>query len=242
MTSGLVREDLPQCWKDYFTAIEAGIDRVILYGKPGTGKTYAGLTYGVGSGGSFRLTCTEEMTSASVSGMWRPSKGEFYYQKGQALEAWLGDGQSGGRLVVDEADKASGDVLGELLNFLDSTSSSSFRDPDTGEVYRPRPGFSAVMTSNIEHPDDLPEALRDRFPVAICIDAPHPSALELLPVELREVAKGVVTADGNRRASLRAFYAYNTMVKNGVAPETAGRLAFGEDKARGIADALAVAL
>lgn len=239
--SSYEQKDLPQCWQDYFTAINAGIDRVILYGAPGTGKTYAGLTYGVGEGGSFRLTCSEEMTVSQVSGMWRPHRGEFLFQKGEALNAWLGNGQVGGRVVVDEVDKASGDVLGELLNFLDSTASSSFRDPDTGEVYRPKAGFSAVMTSNIEHPDELPVALRDRFPVAIKIDTPHPQALEVLPPRLRSVAVGLVTAEGNRRASLRAFYAFNQMLSNGVDNDTASRLAFGEKRAKAIAEALAIA-
>jgi len=230
---------VPKCWQDFADVINAGINKVILFGAPGTGKTYGGLTYGVGDGGAHRLICTEDMTTAQVSGAFMPDADGFKFMQGSALLAWKGNGQVGGRLVVDEVDKASGDVLGELLSFLDSEASASFMQPDTNEVFTPLQGFSAVMTSNIEHPDDLPMALRDRFPVAIEINAPHPEALLTLPDDLRVVANAVISAEPHRRVSLRAFYAYATLLKS-MTPERASVLAFGAQKSEAIIDAIRV--
>lgn len=229
------QEVLPKCWSDFNDVVQAGIDRVILFGPPGTGKTYAGLTNGVSQDKALRLICSEEMTTADIEGTWKPNGDKWTFAEGVAVQAW----RTGGRLVVDEGDKASGDVLGKLLAFLDSTESSSWQNPDTLEVVKPQPGFSAVITSNIEHPDDLPVALRDRFPVAIEINAPHPDALARLPESLRLVAKAVISAEPERRVSLRGFYAFQQLLPT-VGEERACELAFGKRKAEAIIEALRV--
>jgi len=86
----------------------------------------------------------------------------------------------------------------------------------------------------------LPMALRDRFPVAIEINAPHPSALLSLPVGLRTVANAVISSEPERRVSLRAFYAYNTLLQSGMTMERASVLTFGAQKAEAIIDAVRV--
>ena len=226
-----------QCWQDFEDVIEAGINRVILFGPTGTGKTYGGLTMGINEAGSHRLICSEEMTSADVTGSWMPNaNGGFEYLLGYASKAWMGNGTKGARLVIDECDKASGDVSSLLLAMTDSEASATMELP-TGEVIRPLDGFSVVMTSNIEHPDDLPVALRDRFPVALEINAPHPNALMTLPERLRVVASAVITAEPDRRASIRAFYAFATLEAR-VGTERASRLAFGEYRGEAVLDAL----
>jgi len=64
------------------------------------------------SGGAWRLICTDDMTNAQVEGHYKPSaNGEWKWNDGQAIKAWQGDGLRGGRLVVDEIDKAGGDVF-----------------------------------------------------------------------------------------------------------------------------------
>lgn len=229
---------LPQCWQDVKDALDAGIDRIILFGPAGTGKTYAGLSFGDTEAGAYRLVCTEDMTNMDVTGGFMPSaNGGFQWLDGSALKAWKGNGTKGGRLIVDEVDKAGGDVFATLLAMLDSPESASFQHPETGETVRPLDGFSAVMTTNIENMSELPTALADRFPIRIRINEPHPNALLRLSPDLRGYA--VRMADGGEsRISLRAFMALDKLRKS-VGMERACQLTFG-NRAKQILDALAV--
>lgn len=231
-------QNLPQCWADVENALNAGIDRLILFGPPGTGKTYAGLNLGDVNAGAYRLICTEEMTNADVTGHYKPNaQGAWAWQEGSAIKAWQGDGQRGGRLVIDEIDKAGSDVFATLLNFLDSPESASWEHPDTGEVYRPNPGFSAVMTTNIEDMAELPEALADRFPVRIRINQPHPNALKRLSRDLRQVAVQMADA-GQQRISLRTFMAFDNLRK-ALGDDKAANIIFAS-RAEGILDAIRI--
>ncbi len=236
----MLQDELPSCWQDFTDALAAGIDRLLLYGPSGTGKTYTALREGVGDLGAHRLVCTEDMTAADVTGCWMPTaSGQFEWLDGAAVRAWRGDGVRGGRLVVDEADRATGDVLALLLAVCDSDGSARFDHPATGEVLTPLEGFTVVMTTNLEHPEELPAALRDRFPVAIEVDVPHPAAVDQLPEDLRDAAMAIATAPAPRRASIRAFYAYATL-RELVEPARAARLAFGARRGQEFADALAI--
>lgn len=229
---------IPQCWQDVQDALNAGVDRLILFGPAGTGKTYAGLNFGYVENGAHRLICTEDMTSMDVTGAFMPSKdGSFQWVAGSALKAWEGNGVTGGRLIVDEIDKASGDVFALLLAMLDSPESASWEHPETGRVHRPKVGFSAVMTTNIEDMNELPMALADRFPVKIRINAPHPQALEALSRDLRDYAVRMADA-GKRRISLRTFMAFDKLRKQ-LGDERSARLIFGE-RAESILDAIAI--
>jgi len=233
-----VRQDLPQCWKDVENALNAGIDRLILFGVPGTGKTFAGLNYGDVTAGAWRLICTEDMTNADVTGHYKMNgDGGWSWSEGSAIKAWKGDGTRGGRLVIDEIDKAGGDVFATLLAMTDSPESAKWENPDNGRLVRPQDGFSVVMTTNIEHMDELPEALKDRFPVAIRINQPHPDALQKLSADLREYAVRMADA-GERRISLRTFFAFDKLRKSLGDLESA-RLVFGS-QAQSFMDAIAI--
>ena len=229
---------LPQCWQDLKDALESGIDRVILFGPSGIGKTYAGMTFGSVENGAYRLVCTEDMTNMEVTGSFMPDgKGGFSWLDGSALKAWEGNGVNGGRLIVDEIDKASGDVYATLLAMLDSPESASWEHPETGRVHKPRNGFSAVMTTNVENMGELPTALTDRFPIKIRINEPHPDALLRLSADLRGFAVSMADA-GDRRISLRAFIAYDTLRKL-LGDERSAQLTFG-NRAESILDAIKI--
>jgi MoxR-like ATPase len=229
---------LPECWQALEDALTNGIDRVILYGPSGIGKTYAGMNIGDIEAGAFRLVCTEDMTNMDVTGGFMPDgKGSFKWLNGSALKAWEGNGVNGGRLIVDEIDKASGDVYATLLAMLDSPESATWEHPDTGRVHRPKAGFSALMTTNVENMGELPTALTDRFPIKIRINEPHPTALLRLSSDLRDFAVRMADA-GDRRISLRAFIAFDTMRKT-LGAERSAVLTFG-DRAESILDAIAI--
>lgn len=232
------RENLPACWQDLYDVLNAGVNRVILYGPPGTGKTYAGLHIG-NNVGSHRLICTEDMTQAEVTGCWMPNgQGTWNWSLGSAMKAWEGDGLAGGRLVVDEIDRAAGDVLSLLLAVTDTDASAEWQHPETGRVLRPRTGYSVVMTTNVEDMRELPEALRDRFPVQIRINTPHPDALECLPWDLRAAAAASADADKDRRFSIRTFQAF-AKLRETVEMKRAAKLVFGKH-ADAIIDAILV--
>jgi MoxR-like ATPase len=229
----------PQCWQDVEDVLAAGIDRLILFGPPGTGKTYAGLTLGNVSAGSYRVACTEDMTEAEITGCWMPSaSGKWEWSTGKAVRAWEGDGFTGGRLVLDEVDRANGDIESLLLAVTDTVASAKWEHPETGRSIRPRDGFSVVMTTNLERIEDLPVALKDRFPVAIRINTPHPAALAALPVDLRAPAAASADADPGRRFSIRTFQQF-AVLRDKIGVERAANLLFGR-VADDILDALRV--
>lgn len=228
---------LPQCWKDVQDALDAGIDRLILFGPPGTGKTFAGLNYGDLEGGAWRLICTDDMTNADVTGHYIPNGNDWQWKDGSAVKAWNGNGNRGGRLVVDEIDKAGGDVFATLLAMTDSPESAKWERPTDGRIVRPKDGFSVVMTTNIEDMRELPEALVDRFPVAIRINQPHPDALERLSADLRKYAVRMADA-GERRISLRTFFAFDKL-RTTLGDAEAARIIF-RDQAQSVMDAIEV--
>lgn len=224
--------ETPQAWRDASNAI-AALDRLALYGPPGTGKTYWAMTAGLTEQTAYRVTCTEDMTTADLLGTYAPSGDGFRYYEGAAIRAW----REGARLVLDEASRASGDVLAAILMITDSAASASWQNPHTGEVVRPADKFAAVITMNGE-PDDLDPALRDRFAVAIRISEPHPDALATLPEHYREAARTLADHPFHR-VSLRAFAACSKL-ESVVGLDDALRMTMPAEVATALRDAMTV--
>jgi hypothetical protein len=93
------------------------------------------------------------------------------------------------------------------------------------------------MTTNIEDMRELPEALLDRFAIAIRINQPHPNALAKLSPDLRKYAIRMCDA-GERRISLRTFFAFDKL-RTTLGEERASNLVFG-DRAQSFRDAIAI--
>ncbi len=235
------QDEMGQCWRDVADVLAAGIDRLVLYGPPGTGKTYAALHFGVAVGVAERLVCTEDLTTGEITGTWMPAgDGTWRWREGPAIRAWTARGGRGGRLVVDEVDRASGDALSTLLAMTDSIDSARWRNPETGSWVTPGPEFSVVMTTNVEDLDELPSALRDRFAVQLRVDRPHLDAVALLSEDLRAPALAGSIGEEARRISLRSFYAFDQLRLHYGATRAA-QLVFGDVRGSGVLDALRVA-
>ena len=233
-----VDESLAPCWNDVVDVLASGVRRLLLFGPPGLGKTYAALRLAT-SGPAERLTCTEDLTSAEVTGSWMPvGSGRWEWREGPGIRAWRANEGRGGRLVVDEADRASGDALSTLLLICDSPDSARWRHPESGEWVKPGEEFTAVVTTNSLTLEEIPVALRDRFPVAVYIDRPHPGALQSLSEDLKAPALAGALGGDDRYVSLRSYYAFDAL-RARVGAERAASLVFGP-RAEAILDALTI--
>lgn len=235
--------------------VEAGAPyfrRICLLGVPGTGKSFAAATMGLKVGRPvYGLTLHADMGAAELKGHFLLSQSYDEQDRpiGSQVMTWA-DGpvtacwRDGGRLVLNEIDKAGDDALSLLLNALDDLASAqitiSNRTRDgKPERLTPHPDFTVWATMNGEL-DDLPPALADRFPVSVRIDAPHPKAIEALPADLRGLAKATsMIDDRERHIGLRSYLEYARLRE--VLPwRNAAELVFGP-KLRDILSALEAA-
>lgn len=177
---------------------------ILFHGKPGTGKTYAAQTLGLKEGQPvYAVTMTPETPAAELRGHYVPKGAAFLWQDGPAIRAW----REGARLIINEIDLTSGDVMGLLYAIADSKHSAALTLP-TGELVKPADGFQIIATTNA-NPEELPEAIRSRFPVTMEIDEANPIAIQQLPPDLQAAASGSCLCDEpNRRISLRAWLEY----------------------------------
>jgi MoxR-like ATPase len=213
------RKHQSDCW----TLAEGAIGRfpVVLWGVPGTGKTTAAVRMNVLPGQKvFNVTLTEDTPAAELRGHYVPRRGTFVWRDGPGVAAW----RAGARLVLNEIDRAGGDLLTLLMAILDEREAAMLTLP-TGEDVRPAPGFSVVATMNGDPGTDLRPALRDRF-TDIEVDAIHPDALAGLSPDLRPAAIGTTFADQARRASIRRWHRFQEL-RARMSAEDAARVSFG---------------
>lgn len=228
----MAKDSLP-VWDLIHSVIEHS-RTTLLYGPSGTGKSFAAHSANLGSRPLYSVTLTPDSPAAELRGHYVPLGNEFVWRDGPAIKAW----REGGRLVVNEIDHAGGDVLSFLLNCLDSPETACLTLP-TGEMVRPHPSFQAVATMN-GNPEDLPTALRDRFPVCIEVNEAHPAGIASLPQDLQAAARGSVLAtEPERRLTLRAWMAFASL-RNLLGPEVAAQAVFNK-RAADVLDALRVA-
>ena len=226
----MIPTDVTDEWSLARTALAAtrldGVPRrVLLYGPPGTGKTTAGVLEARSSGQSLvKVTMTDGTPMAELRGHWVPTGDGWTWHHGPMVRAWL----DGALLLIDEVDHAPADVHSFLQGLLDDPAVARMMLP-SGETVSPAPGFRVVATMNGD-PEDLPEALADRFALRVRIGRPHPDALEAIsdPV-MRAVASDFASMpDPLLRVGLRPFRALSALRAAGVDPEAAAALTLPE--------------
>lgn len=205
--------------------------RVLLYGPPGTGKTTSAFNAADALGlNAYAVVLTEETPAAELRGHYVPDGNEWKFRHGPAAIPFM----NGGMLLLDEIDKASGDSLDFLHGLLTDKDVARMTLPN-GETIRPHPDFRVVATMN-GRLEDLPDAIRDRFAIAIEISNPHPNAIESLPEDLRNAASNPESYENlERPATMRAWKAFADL-RERFGVETAAKAVFG-NRSRQIIDA-----
>lgn len=226
-----MNSQLPDCWK-IVEAVLGKVRTAYLHGGPGTGKTHAAVL-ATGRKDVIVTTLTDDTPAAELRGYDVPVDGKFAWRDGPWVKAW----KTGALLVINELPRASLDTLSFALAILDNKEVAQATLP-SGEVIRPADTFACIATGN-EPPDSLPDALRDRFPVSLLIDALHPGALLRLPEGLRgPAAAAVAEEDPARRIGIRSWYEF-AHLSEVIAPLVAAQACFGA-RAEEILDALTV--
>jgi MoxR-like ATPase len=198
-----------------------------MHGYKGTGKT----TLGQSADDCYAISLTDDMPAAELRGHYIPEGNRFVWHDGPAILAW----REGKRLVLNELDKASGDVLALLQVILDDPKVAKLTLP-TGETIRPAEGFHSVATMN-GAPADLPDALVDRFPSRINVDEANPDSIKGLT--LRQTVIDTIHMDDERKVSTRQARAFDELTAL-VGQDLAARAVFG-DRAKDILTSLKIA-
>lgn len=219
--------ELPECW-ELASKVIGKSDRVLLYGVPGTGKSYQATLYNLKEKQkAVTTTLTEDGSAMELRGHFIPTEdGAMTWIHGTAIHAWL----TGARLVLNEIDHASGDVLTFLHTILDDKEFAGITLPNANqENVKPKKAFNVVATMN-GTPDMLPLALRDRFPVKINIDRIHPSALAKLPKKYQKACDSLsIIEDDDRRTSVRSWYEFAKLAKmENFTEQDAAKAVFGK--------------
>lgn len=168
-------------WERFERCVRLGVDRIVLVGPPGVGKTYSAMAMAREAGRNVtNITVTPEMGALDLLGMYVPAPASQDGVKwvdgpvGKAVR--LAAGGEKVTVVINEVGEAGGDLALLLYSLCDDAESRQVTLP-TGEVLIPRT-WQVIATSNSI--DRLPPALRDRFVAHIAVSDMHPALCQRL--------------------------------------------------------------
>lgn len=224
--------------------INPGTYRICLSGKPGIGKTVTPIKTMRADGLTvYVLTITEEMSMSELRGHFVMKDDNFIWMDGPLTRAWRDSATRRVAVIINEIDKAAGDVFTFFHQYLDdhdTRNGAAEMHLPTGEVLRPTPWnirYIATMNGAFK---DLPDPIQSRFPVNLEVNEVHPDALAALPEDLRDLAKHMTeTTVSGRSLSVREFHAFAAL-RNVIPKEDAATAIFGAS-AKDILAAIAVA-
>jgi MoxR-like ATPase len=196
-------------WWDVLAHSLRHLNRVILIGPPGTGKsTTAMQTARI----NFRVTMTESTTREDLIGMFHLIQGETKWIDGPVVQAM----RLGQPVLIDEIDRYSQEVASMLYSILDD---KPHVDLPTGEIVHAKPGYKVVMTSN-EPPEMLPAAIFDRIEGIFIASVPHEDAINHLTAVDQQVVRNYYLGQSKPVVktvpTVRRMRAFHVLKSNGM--------------------------
>lgn len=197
--------------------------RTLLYGAPGTGKTTYALSL---SPESERITLTQGQFPDALLGKFLLRDGSTYWANAPATRAAI----KGCPLVLDEIHKAGSELDSTLQAILDDEAVCRL-NLDNGEVITPASGYRVIATMN-GSPDQLAEAVLDRFDIVLKCNTPHPGILRRLSPESaayisNKMANEPDTDDWTPTQTPRRFLSFEHLRAQGLSDALAAELVFG---------------
>lgn len=218
-------------------ALDARCPRSLVYGPPGTGKTMSAYLWAKANNFEcLSTTLTEDTPMTELRGHFVLKGSDFVWHDGLIARAWRMSLTQPVMVILNEIDHASGDTSTFLHNALDDPQMARLDLPND-ETIVPKAGNLLYVATMNGVPEDLSEALRDRFPVKIAIPEPNPKAIAALPTKLQTLGSNLSERPG---LTLRGLYEFGRLLESGASQSMAARLIFG-DAANDILNALKLA-
>lgn len=204
--------------------------RQLLYGKPGSGKTTYALSL---SPESERITLTQGMFPDALYGKFLLREGSTFWANAPASRAAI----KGVPLVTDEIHKAGGELDSTLQAILDDEAVCVL-NLDNGDSIKPAEGYRVIATMN-GSPDQLAEAVLDRFDIVLRCDTPHDGIIRRLSAEsaafiLNKIANEPDEYNWTPSITPRRMLSFEHLRKQGISDELAAELVFGEGQGKTI--------